>query len=153
MIKIPNPLTAAQGLTPVREGGATGKVGYFGLTRLEDDGVTPKMHKGVDLLAVVGQPVYAAHAGTVVRSGWEDPNDPYFGYGLRVTINGDGFIQTRYAHLSKIYVHVGEGVEQNQMIGLSGRTGNAHGLPEEEAHVHFELRKADVPMDPLEAIA
>jgi murein DD-endopeptidase MepM/ murein hydrolase activator NlpD len=57
--------------------------------------------------------------------------------------HGDG-TQTRYAHLSRIDVRVGEGVRQGDVLGLVGSTGASTG-----PHVHFELRFDGRAVDPL----
>ena len=136
--------------TPVREGGVTGKVGYFGMTRVTEAGA-PKEHKGIDWLCPVGWPVFAAHAGKVLASGWENPADHEQGYGLRIRVgngHGDGFEETRYGHLSRLLVVEGQEVEAGQVIGATGKSGNARAehIP---AHLHFEVRKPS-PVDPLE---
>lgn len=148
--KFLNPITAAPGLTPIRTGGVTGKVGSFGDTRVSTGGKT-KMHKGVDLLAAAGQPVYAAADGTVVKAGWEDERDPFVGYGRRITIEHPDGHETRYAHLSEIKVAVGDAVKQGEMIGLVGRTGNVE--DHAPTHLHFEIRAGGTPVDPVEFIA
>ena len=151
-MRIPNPLTGVAGQTLVRTGGATGNVGSFGPTRVDSDG-TPKMHKGVDLLADVGQPVFAAADGKVVRAGWEDERNHLIGYGKRVTLEHVGGVETRYAHLSGINVIVGDHVREGDVVGWAGRTGNVDGDPSIPTHLHFELRVAGAPVDPYKAIA
>ncbi len=80
-----------------------------------------RMHKGVDWAVPVGTTVRASSGGTVVSTGWSS------GYGYSITISHPDGKQTRYAHLSKILVSVGEKVEQNEKIALSGNTGNSTG--------------------------
>src|SRR2546426_738704 len=87
-------------------------------------------HNGWDL-ALRYEPVLAAAPGTVVIAGAE-ANNP--GFGQTITIDhGNGFT-TRYAHLSQIWVHPGQGVGRGQQIGVSGNTGNSTG-----PHLHFGL--------------
>lgn len=133
------------GGTPIRKGGATGKVGSFGLTRIGPDG-KPKEHKGIDLLAVPGWPVFATHSGHVIKAGWENPDDPAQGYGLRVTLALPGTIETRYAHLSELFVVEGGSIMEGTVLGLVGRTGNIS--IETPTHLHFEVRQP-APVDPL----
>lgn len=64
----------------------------------------------------------------MVRAGWGS------GYGYVVYIDHEDGRQTRYAHLSKILVKVGQKVKQNDKIALSGMTGNVTG-----PHLHFEI--------------
>ncbi len=95
-------------------------------------------HAGVDLAAPMGTPVHAARDGTVVKAGWGGS------YGNVVFLDhGDG-TQTRYAHLSRIDVRVGETVRQGDVLGLVGSTGASTG-----PHVHFELRFDGRAVDPL----
>ena len=88
-----------------------------------------RFHAGIDLAAPIGTPVYAADGGTVVEAGWHG------GYGYLVRINhGNGF-ESYYAHLSKIYVQVGQKVAKGEQIAAMGSTGNSTG-----SHLHFEIR-------------
>lgn len=96
-----------------------------------------QFHKGIDLKADSGAPVYAAAAGTVVEveQGYNG------GYGKTVILkhgSGDTAIYTLYAHLSEITVTKGQVVEAQRQIGTVGMTGVASG-----PHLHFEVRKAD----------
>lgn len=86
-------------------------------------------HRGLDIGAWTGAPIYAADSGYVVAAQWDDR-----GYGRMVIVDhGNGF-KSLYAHLSVIYVSVGEEVAQGQQIGEMGSTGNSTG-----PHLHFEL--------------
>ena len=87
-----------------------------------------KLHKGVDWGCPVGTAVKASCAGTVVQSGWSN------GYGYCVTLRHADGRQTRYAHLSKTLVSVGQKVSQGEKIALSGNTGRSTG-----PHLHFEI--------------
>jgi murein DD-endopeptidase MepM/ murein hydrolase activator NlpD len=97
----------------------------------------PGHHYGVDLGAPEGTPIRAAGDGRVVRTGVAR------GYGNLVVIDhGDG-VETRYAHLSKIGVEVGDPIAAGQVVGESGETGNAIG-----PHLHFEVRRDGEAVDP-----
>jgi murein DD-endopeptidase MepM/ murein hydrolase activator NlpD len=88
-----------------------------------------RMHKGIDIAAPVGTPIFAAGPGTVLRSTWSG------GYGNLVEIqHPDGTI-TRYGHNSRLIVQAGQQVEQGQLIALMGSTGRSTG-----PHCHFEVR-------------
>lgn len=99
-------------------------------------------HKGVDIGVPLGTSVYASCGGTVKFAGWSGS------YGNVVFINHPDGRQTRYAHLSKILVKVGDKVSQGQKIALSGSTGVSTG-----PHVHFEIRINGTPVNPLKYIS
>jgi murein DD-endopeptidase MepM/ murein hydrolase activator NlpD len=89
----------------------------------------PAMHTGIDFRGDSGDPVQATAAGTVVEAGWSG------GYGRMVEIDhGSGF-STRYGHLSKINVKVGQHVKIGQVVGEIGSTGRSTG-----PHLHYETR-------------
>ncbi len=96
-------------------------------------------HRGIDLPVPVGTNVYAAGAGTVTAA------DFMTGYGLVVFIDHGNGVETRYAHLSEIWVSVGDEATTATGLGLSGNTGDSSG-----PHLHFELRVDGEPQDPLE---
>ncbi|NET48152.1 MAG: M23 family metallopeptidase [Merismopedia sp. SIO2A8] len=90
-----------------------------------------RMHTGTDLAASMGTPVVAAYSGRVAVS------DFMGGYGLTVVIgHSEKSAETLYGHLSEVFVKAGEWVEQGEIIGRVGSTGNSTG-----PHLHFELRK------------
>ncbi len=95
---------------------------------------------GIDINAPF-VPVAASQAGQIVFAGGE----PCCSYGLYVDIVHGGGYETRYAHLSQIYVGLGEWVEQGQIIGLSGNTGRSTG-----PHLHFELYRNGFLLNPLQ---
>jgi murein DD-endopeptidase MepM/ murein hydrolase activator NlpD len=95
-------------------------------------------HTGIDLVEPFGSPVYAADDGVVALVGSSSS-----GYGNYVVIAHSGGWDTLYGHLSTSVVKVGQIVTQGQVVGLEGSTGNSTG-----AHVHFELRINQRPVDP-----
>ena len=99
-----------------------------------------RIHKGIDIAAPIGTPVWAAASGVVEFAGWDDS-----GYGNAIDIrHHDGFL-TRYAHLSDIYIQQGSVVNQSQVIGAVGSTGNSTG-----PHLHFEtIPPSGVAVDPI----
>ena len=104
-----------------------------------------RIHQGLDLLADVGTAVCAAKSGKVISATQNK------GLGKYVIIRHRGNIITIYGHLSNIFVRKDDYVRQGQAIGSVGKTGNARAadmLP----HLHFEIRKNGVPLDPLEYI-
>jgi murein DD-endopeptidase MepM/ murein hydrolase activator NlpD len=95
-------------------------------------------HTGIDLVEPFGSPVYAADDGVVALVGSSSS-----GYGNFVVIAHSGGLDTLYGHLATSLVKVGQQVTQGQPVGLEGSTGNSTG-----AHVHFELRINQKPVDP-----
>lgn len=104
-------------------------------------GIGSTNHKGVDIAAPSGTPVYAAADGVVTQSGMTTG-----GYGVKVTIQHADGTQTIYAHLNaNIATPVpGTTVRQGQMIGGVGSTGNSTGN-----HLHYEVRKNGTPVNPM----
>lgn len=96
-------------------------------------------HQGVDISVPEGTPVKAAAAGKVVGAGF-DPG----GGGNVVTIDHGGGFVSKYMHLSKIDVKVGDTVKQGDEIAESGNTGRSTG-----PHLHFQLEKDGNPVNPL----
>lgn len=89
----------------------------------------PAIHAGIDLRGDTGDPVRVTANGTVTIAGWNG------GYGNMVEVNhGNGFA-TRYGHMSKIEVKVGQHVAIGQTIGRIGSTGRSTG-----PHLHYETR-------------
>ena len=95
-------------------------------------------HKGVDWATPVGTAVMASSSGTVTRAGWGS------GYGYCVYIRHPDGKETRYGHLSKVLVKVGQSVDQGQKIALSGNTGVSTG-----PHLHFEILVGGSQVNPL----
>ena len=96
------------------------------------------LHQGIDIVAPHGTPVYAADGGEVFFVGW------FGGYGNIIKILHDNGHVTYYAHLSSMYVLVGDLVYRGQHIGGVGTTGHSTGN-----HLHFEIRIDGVPVDPM----
>lgn len=89
-------------------------------------------HKGIDIAAPYGTPIYAAASGTVTDAGtgWNG------GYGNCIVIENDDGNVTVYAHQAELAAAVGDYVEAGQLIGYVGSTGDSTGN-----HLHFEIRK------------
>ena len=101
-----------------------------------------RFHAGVDFPAPYGTPVGAARAGRVVFAG---PSGSGWG-NLVVLAHGHG-VRTKYAHLSRIEVSVGQRVGGGSTVGLVGATGEATG-----PHLHFEVLVRGANVDPLGAL-
>lgn len=100
-----------------------------------------RSHSGIDMLAPVGTPVYAAKSGIAFRG--EVPT----GYGKYIMIyHPDGY-QTYYGHLSGWVALSTKYVRRRELIGYVGKTGNA-ASKSMQAHLHFEIRLNGEPQDP-----
>lgn len=95
------------------------------------------VHTGMDFAAQSGTTVHPTAPGRVVSAGFAG------GYGLMVEVDhGDG-LSTRYGHLSRISVAVGDRVETTTGIGAVGSTGRSTG-----PHLHYEVRVQNAPVNP-----
>ena len=112
----------------------------FGYRDISLAGATSN-HQAIDWATPVGTPVNASCGGTVTRAGWVS------GYGYAVYIDHEDGKQTRYGHLSKVLVTVGQTVKQGERIALSGNTGVSTG-----PHLHFEMRLNGRAVNPLDYI-
>ncbi len=97
-------------------------------------------HKAIDIANRGGGPILAADGGTVVAAGW-DSN----GYGNRVVIDHANGNITLYAHMSVLQVSAGQRLNRGDVIGQMGSTGRSTGT-----HLHFEIRRGGVLLNPLE---
>ncbi len=98
-----------------------------------------RFHKGLDIAAPRGTPIYPRGPGEVIFSG------ALSGYGNIVIIRHPDGVVTRYAHNEKNLVEAGEEVDGTRPIGLVGSTGRATG-----PHLHYEVLVDGRPVDPLE---
>jgi len=98
-------------------------------------GVTSK-HKGVDIAAPTGTPIYASASGRVLvaRMGWNGA------YGNMAILQHSNGTRTLYAHMSKLGTTTGAQVSQGEVIGYVGSTGRSTG-----PHLHFEVLGAKNP--------
>jgi murein DD-endopeptidase MepM/ murein hydrolase activator NlpD/cell fate (sporulation/competence/biofilm development) regulator YlbF (YheA/YmcA/DUF963 family) len=122
--------------------------GWYSTWRPEDSkhGVIPTRntgkHDGLDLYATVETPVFACVDGVRVEVG----PSPSTTYGNTVTIMGyysGKLYYFFYAHLSKVFIEIGEKVQAGKIIGQTGKTGStASSLLPKQCHLHFEVRKS-----------
>ena len=91
-------------------------------------------HKGVDICAAAGTPIYATASGTVTKAGYNKAGAGT-GYGYSVVVNHGGGYTSVYAHCLSLAVHAGQSIKQGQLIGYVGSTGRSSGN-----HCHFEIR-------------
>ncbi len=106
--------------------------------RKSPGGIGSTNHKGIDIAAPRGTPVYAADGGTVTYAGWMG------GYGYLIRINHGNGYETYYGHNSSLTVSVGAHVYKGQQVARVGSTGNSTGN-----HCHFEVRSNGVARNPL----
>ena len=97
-----------------------------------------RMHKGTDFAARYGTPIHTTADGVVVHAGWQS------GYGRLVKIRHEHGIETRYAHLAKIRVKVGQRVSRGDRIGDMGNSGRSTGT-----HLHYEVRVNGRAVNPM----
>lgn len=97
-----------------------------------------RMHNGTDFAAAHGTPIYSTADGVVTHAGWLS------GYGRLIKIQHEFGIETRYAHLAKIRVNVGQRVSRGQRIGDMGSSGRSTGT-----HLHYEVRVGGKPVNPM----
>lgn len=95
-------------------------------------------HPGVDISVPFGTKVEAAADGIVLEAG------PESGYGNQVLIDHGYGLTTKYGHLSKIFVVVGQELKRGQVIGAVGMTGKTTG-----PHLHYEVHVQDTPVNPV----
>lgn len=101
-----------------------------------------RMHKGMDFRAAAGTPIVATMDGQVSAAGWHG------GYGRQVRVDHAGGLTSSYGHMREIAVTPGTFVRQGQLLGYVGSSGLSTG-----PHLHFELLRGGVPIDPLGVVA
>jgi len=116
-------------------------VGRLVQGRLSQGFSPERSHYGIDIATAPNEPIGAFADGTVIFADWT--ND----YGFSVMLLHGTYI-TFYKHCSKILVREGESVRRGQTIALTGNTG----LESLGTHLHFELWKHGVPINPLDYI-
>jgi len=97
-----------------------------------------RAHKGIDLPATTGTPIYASADGVVGKADW------FGGYGLFVELEHGGGMETRYGHMSRIAVAEGQRVRKGDVIGYVGSTGRSTG-----SHLHYEVRIGGEAVNPV----
>jgi murein DD-endopeptidase MepM/ murein hydrolase activator NlpD len=95
-------------------------------------------HAGLDMSNALLSPVLSTSPGVVVYAGWMG------GYGRLVEIDHGLGVHTRYGHLARIDVKVGDTVDYRQQVGLLGSSGRSTG-----PHVHYEVLVNGRPLDPM----
>jgi len=102
-------------------------------------------HSGIDIAGQNLTPVHAANYGKIISTGYRG------GYGNTIIISHGKYkginTSTLYAHLDQIFVAENQIVKKGQIIGLEGSTGTSTA-----PHLHFEVRKNGIPVNPLQFI-
>lgn len=111
--------------------------GHFGAKRGKG-----RLHKGIDMMADVGAPVFA------MKSGWAISKLDQNGYGNWIKVFHKGGYESRYGHLEAVSMRWIRKVKQGDIIGWAGKSGNARNK-NMKAHLHFEIRKDGEAVDPL----
>lgn len=96
-----------------------------------------RAHKGLDMAAPTGTPIYATADGLVGKAEW------FGAYGNYIAIGHGSELETRYGHLSRLSVSAGQRVRKGDLIGYVGSTGRSTG-----PHLHYEVRVAGQAVDP-----
>lgn len=109
----------------------------FGFRRNPFGGRTYEFHAGMDIDGERGDQVIAPANGIVTEAGWKG------GYGNMIEVDHGNGLKTRYGHLSRIEVEVGQTLSRGQLMAFVGSTGRSTG-----PHLHYELRLNDRPINP-----
>lgn len=121
--------TAATGAA----GGGTWRWPTYGRVSSEYGPRDGRLHAGIDIAAPTGRPVRAARTGRVITAQHNNPTAGHF-----VVLVHDGGYRTRYLHLSRITVSVGQTIEAGAILGEVGSTGRSTG-----PHLHYEVLKSN----------
>jgi len=121
---------------PLKQGYISSKYGWRTLYKKR------RLHKGMDIVAPRGTPIYAVEAGKVIQSGYVR------GYGKLVEIRHSKTYTTRYAHNSRNLVKVGATIKKGQIIARVGSTGRSTG-----AHLHFEILQQGKAINPVQYLS
>lgn len=124
---------AVDAVAPLTEAVLTSPYGY------RENPITGEhsFHKGVDLSAVAGTPIYSLYDGVVSAAGTSSS------YGNYVRVRHSGGVEVMYAHCSYVLVEKGQAVKAGERIAKVGNTGNSTG-----SHLHIELRFNGIVYDP-----
>ena len=109
----------------------------YGLRRSPWNRARREYHDGIDIGSLPGTPIKSPSAGTVVAA------SAHGGYGKNVMLDHGYGVKSRYAHLKKIDVKMGQRVEKGEVLGLVGNTGRSTG-----PHLHYEVLVQDKPVNP-----
>jgi murein DD-endopeptidase MepM/ murein hydrolase activator NlpD len=111
--------------------------GRFGMRRIMN-GISRQPHSGMDIAAPIGTPIKTPHQGRVLYTG------NLFYTGNTVILDHGQGVLSLYAHLNTINTHVGDWLEQGQVLGKVGKTGRATG-----PHLHWSIYLNQTSVDPI----
>jgi len=134
------PLPTGAPAKPMASWQVSQRFGCTGFVFEPRNGDCAHFHSGIDLVGPVGGAVYSVLPGVVEV---QAPSGYGGGYGIHVLVHHDGATLTMYAHLLTATVLSGQPVLAGALIGYEGSTGLSTG-----PHLHFEVRRAGVPIDP-----
>jgi murein DD-endopeptidase MepM/ murein hydrolase activator NlpD len=117
---------------------------FFGRRKLKGVWGT---HYGIDLAAIKGTPVKAIAGGKVLEAGFVR------GYGNTVLVQHNQKYRSRYAHMNQIKVHAGQTIEAGRCIGTVGDTGYVKKSGRDASHLHLEIYRYGVHVNPLSVLA
>ena len=120
---------------------SSGKISSGFGERLDPFTNEPDFHKGLDIAADLGTPIFAAESGTVVTADFNQYAGNY------IIIEHSSNVKTRYLHCEKLLVNEGDTVNKGDKIALVGSTGNSTG-----PHLHFEVHIDDTAVNPSTVI-
>lgn len=122
--------------SPITYKGITSKFGYRTHPTLN----RREFHRGSDMKAKMGTPVYATADGIIDWSGYHKRS----GYGNLVIVQHNYGFKTYYGHLKKVVIKSGTFVQKGELLGYSGNTGMSNG-----PHLHYEIRYMSRPVNPF----
>ncbi len=122
--------------SPIKFGGISSR--YNLRRRIAYYGNRIRPHKGTDFAAPVGTAILSTANGTVVKSSYTRANGRY------VTVKHNNTYSTQYLHMRTSNVRVGQQIEQGDVIGWVGMTGNTSG-----PHVCYRFWKNGLQVDPF----
>jgi len=131
-------LACIPAIQPVRNRELKSSISGFGF-RIDPIYKTKQMHTGMDFTAAQGTEVYVTGDGVV-----EEIEQKKWGYGNCIVVNHGYGYKTRYAHLSKFKVKVGQKLKRGELIGLIGSTGKSTG-----PHLHYEVEVNGEKVNPI----
>ena len=131
-------LSCIPAIMPVRDVDIHRISSHFG-TRTDPFYKVHKFHSGIDFSAPLGTPIFSPGNGKVIRV-----ESAKTGYGNNVIIDHGYGYKTRFAHISKSLVKVGQTVKRGEKIALVGNTGKSTA-----PHLHYEVIKNSKAVNPI----